>query len=393
MDIAIEKILILQMLTFLAASLSLVAVMHGRTYRGLRFWVQGLLLTASAVGLTVFSHLIPEMFWIPLINAALAGSYSFLIAAILEFRKKQINHALLAIPVVLVIIIYTINGNNPTIRFILTSLTYFVQNLAIIALLLRKGEDRVNFRGKYLILLGSSFQAVAYGARILYGYKGQMIPYSMVDATQLQIFTVLSLQVTVILISFGFLFMVIEASEAEIHRLLKTDNLTGLWNRRMADELGQNAWQKHASTADKPLSLILMDIDHFKGINDSCGHIAGDTILREFGDANKRALRPTDAICRWGGEEFIVILPHTLEEEARELAERLRKNTESMRYSHNMSVTASYGYTACGIDEDWTQCVQRADQALYLAKNSGRNRVVGLSRDSVDIPVALATPD
>lgn len=121
-----------------------------------------------------------------------------------------------------------------------------------------------------------------------------------------------------------------------------------------------------------------LDIDHFKHINDTFGHLKGDEILKEVAGVLKTTLRETDICARYGGEEFMLVLEHADKEKAKICAERLRQLIEARKFlqsEENFSVTASLGYTTYRPKEELSQMISRADEALYRAKNSGRNRV------------------
>jgi len=159
-----------------------------------------------------------------------------------------------------------------------------------------------------------------------------------------------------------------------------TDQLTGLHNRgymsRHLDTL-----MKNASEA-KPISFLIMDIDYFKSVNDTHGHDIGDEVLREFASRISANVRGIDLACRYGGEEFVVVMPDTDSAFALSVAERLRRSVEATPFAisrppNNINVTVSVGI-ACsfGSDDSSEKLLHRADQALYRAKREGRNRVV-----------------
>ena len=160
-----------------------------------------------------------------------------------------------------------------------------------------------------------------------------------------------------------------------------TDALTGLFNRRyMESHLGTLIEQ--AAARGKPLSALVVDIDYFKAINDSHGHDAGDDVLRDFALRIKRSIRGIDLACRYGGEEFVIIMPETDMAVAAMVAERLRRRIAAEPFaiaqgSRQIPVTISIGIAGLrGKDDTAPALLKRADQALYRAKRDGRNRVV-----------------
>jgi two-component system cell cycle response regulator len=159
-----------------------------------------------------------------------------------------------------------------------------------------------------------------------------------------------------------------------------TDQLTGLHNRRyMARHL--DTLMKNASDA-KPISFLIMDIDYFKAVNDTYGHDVGDEVLRDFASRIGANVRGIDLACRYGGEEFVVVMPDTDAGFAYTVAERLRQSIELTpfpisRAPHKINVTASIGIaSSTGNGDDSDKLLHRADQALYRAKREGRNRVI-----------------
>jgi len=160
-----------------------------------------------------------------------------------------------------------------------------------------------------------------------------------------------------------------------------TDGLTGLYNRRyMESHLATLAEQ--ASGRNKPLAVLVLDIDYFKSINDTYGHDAGDDVLREFAIRVRKSIRGIDLACRYGGEEFVIVMPETDMAVAATVAERLRRRiaTEPFPIAQGqraIDVTISIGIAALeGANDSSAQLLKRADQALYRAKRDGRNRVV-----------------
>ncbi|MBB3138037.1 two-component system cell cycle response regulator [Rhizobium pisi] len=163
--------------------------------------------------------------------------------------------------------------------------------------------------------------------------------------------------------------------------LAVTDPLTGLYNRRYLDN-HLNVLFNRSMARGRPLSVLITDIDRFKQVNDTYGHDGGDEVLREFANRVRSTIRGADLACRYGGEEFVVVMPDTSPEVAATVAERLRAAVESTSFAlkHSgqaLSVTASFGIAsriASVLTPD--QLMKQADLALYEAKNTGRNRVV-----------------
>ncbi len=162
--------------------------------------------------------------------------------------------------------------------------------------------------------------------------------------------------------------------EEKLHQLSITDTLTGLFNRNHFQTLSETEMSRSARYGI-PLSFIMFDIDHFKRINDTYGHDNGDVVLKAIADLVRRKVRDTDSLFRWGGEEFILMLPHTTSNEAVVLAERIRLDIEQIVHEGIGKVTCSFGVTAYRGREPGQVLFNRLDGLLYESKNSGRNRV------------------
>ena len=162
----------------------------------------------------------------------------------------------------------------------------------------------------------------------------------------------------------------------------KTDIITGLYNRRAYYEISEIEYQR-LLRHPKELSVIMFDIDYFKSINDNYGHSTGDEILNRIGNIVKNIIREYDYAFRMGGDEFLVLLPESNDQQASQLAERIRKAIENYTLLKNpkLVITASFGiaqYTQ--MDTSIEKLTRRADEALYQAKKAGRNRVEVIDR-------------
>ena len=160
----------------------------------------------------------------------------------------------------------------------------------------------------------------------------------------------------------------------ELERLSLTDKLTGLFNRSKIDAAIEREIAR-SQRFGQPFSLIMLDIDHFKLVNDTYGHQVGDKVLIAVSSVLSGNTRETDILGRWGGEEFIVICPHTDGVGILNLAEGLRLKFEAYDFPVVEHKTASFGVTTYRNGDQPTEIVRRADEALYAAKNNGRNRV------------------
>jgi diguanylate cyclase (GGDEF)-like protein/PAS domain S-box-containing protein len=173
--------------------------------------------------------------------------------------------------------------------------------------------------------------------------------------------------------------------EHELRRLATVDMLTGAYNRRYFTEQAERLLSR-CQGDDQPVALLLVDIDHFKHVNDTWGHAAGDEALRQVCQSCVRRLRPGDVFARWGGEEFVLLLPGAGAEGALRAAERLRASIADMaiRFQRaQFSLTLSIGIAIAGPGEALDDLARRADRSLYAAKAAGRNRAVLIEAESL----------
>lgn len=165
-----------------------------------------------------------------------------------------------------------------------------------------------------------------------------------------------------------------ETLHAQIARMAAEDSLTGLYNRRIINELIQYEIER-SERYKKGFSIIIVDIDFFKRVNDRHGHLAGDELLKKFAHILQDTIRHTDKVGRWGGEEFVVLCPETKPEGAESLANKIREKIESTTFNDFGKQTASFGIACYQQGSTLDSMISHADEALYTAKNSGRNRV------------------
>ena len=175
-------------------------------------------------------------------------------------------------------------------------------------------------------------------------------------------------------------------SNKELEMKANVDVLTRIWNRRAILEIAEI---EYGNLRSRPVAVLLIDLDHFKTINDAYGHAAGDEVLRVTGQRLRACVRPADAVGRYGGEEFIVVMTSARPEDVAAVAERIRASAsnEPIRFEgHVITWTCSVGYTIGTTDDPLDTLINCADQALYQAKSAGRDRVA--SKTLPEPPVA-----
>ncbi|UYN90679.1 MAG: GGDEF domain-containing protein [Anaerolineales bacterium] len=208
---------------------------------------------------------------------------------------------------------------------------------------------------------------------------GTSQPANQMDAAAFSIMRGLNFGAAIFAIS-GILwryFHIVTEQQAELTQLATTDLLTGLHNRRMMSELAEREVARSLRHG-LPLAILMCDLDHFKSINDAHGHAAGDAALAGFAELLKTTVRESEAICRWGGEEFLVLLPNTDLSGAAIVAERIRGAVERTALEvggKSNYLTITIGAASLRPSEDFQQFLKRADDALYAGKHAGRNQV------------------
>jgi diguanylate cyclase (GGDEF)-like protein len=168
----------------------------------------------------------------------------------------------------------------------------------------------------------------------------------------------------------------IEMQQRELEDRAVTDVLTGLYNRTLLASTLEQAMEQ-SRRAGTPMTLLALDLDGFKAVNDTMGHAAGDKVLQGVADALRSRVRRSDTAFRFGGEEFLILLFDTDQEEGLRVAEELRAAVEARPLVPGRAVTVSIGAAAFAGDDDWEEWVKRCDENLYRAKARGRNVVVG----------------
>ena len=169
--------------------------------------------------------------------------------------------------------------------------------------------------------------------------------------------------------------MKLEESLVKLEYLSNTDDLTQIYNRRKFEQKFKEEISRSKRTK-LPFSLIMFDIDFFKEVNDEFGHIVGDQVLVRLTEEITTQVRLEDTFARYGGEEFVIILSNSNIEQVIEKAEKLREHVKEVEFNNGISITLSFGVTQFNIGESSEEMFQRVDEALYEAKEAGRDSVV-----------------
>ena len=351
---------------------------------GLRPLIVALALHALAYTLYALRGRIPDALSILVANLAVTGGYALVALAVAGFQRRRLSPLLLWSPVALFAVALCVFYSDFAARVAASSAVYFVQDLMLLWLLVG-GMRRTVGRGQHLIIVGVAINLVIMVYRAWIAIVSEHFVARLSDPGTSQTLVYLSAFVSLNLVAIGFVLMTKEAADEKTRQMAMTDKLTGCWNRFRVEECAQQEMLRRQRYA-APVSLIVIDIDHFKPINDQYGHVAGDRVLQRFALTVQAGLRATDTLGRWGGEEFVVVMPETPLAAAVDTAERIRRAVEACDCGDGLRVTACFGVAACLPGDSWERWLQRADAALYQAKAQGRNRVVGDPASAASLP-------
>lgn len=244
------------------------------------------------------------------------------------------------------------------------------------ALVLLRGSQREERARRFLaasFLLLASLMLL----RLLTGISGIHESKGLHEVSWVHSTFYLSVFVIFYCMSIGFMLMAREQLMLDLARRATTDALTGAYNRHAFEPIAETALAQ-IERHQQPVSLLMIDLDHFKAINDQHGHLVGDQVLKAVTQVIRRELRGGDVLARYGGEELAVLLPGTDAHAAHQLGERLRERIESTQWpfaNEPLHLTASFGLATAVQPETLHDLIQAADQALYAAKAGGRNQL------------------
>ena len=379
MILDLRTLLIVMIATSLLLAVSLMVAVGPRFRDGLGKWTGAMLLQAVVSGLFAARDNWSEHVTIVLPNALFITCLTLQAAAIREFYGRPTSRWWHVLPALLVAILFALALDKFMSRVILSGVIFGAGSLALAIMVQRLNrEDRGSAR--WLLLTGYLIGAATLFSRALVGIVDPGSIPGFLTPSPFQGITFLFGFAVVLVTSLGFLLLHKERGEETAQQLALIDPLTGAFNRRTFLELAEKEIAR-TRRAKGSLSLIMLDLDHFKQINDRNGHLAGDEVLKGVVAVVLSCLRKEDFLVRYGGEEFCILLPSVAIDRAAAMSERIREAVEQARFSFNgraLRVTVSIGVAPLSSsgDEGVDKLVNRADDALYSAKKAGRNRVV-----------------
>ena len=389
-------LIIAALLTALVTTVLYAVWSFNRNIPGLRLWMVSFLLGS------VFSVSLLVRDWFPEVVAVVISqgsvslaAYLCLMASRMYMGRRPFSHwyAVVGIGALMVASVYfTVVQPHLGMRFVFVGLGAGTCFLLTARTMADGGVRRVPAR--YLFALVAGLHGLFLLLRPALFKLAPVAPGGLPDAglvTLVSQFVLLEDIVAVVLLGFGALMLANEFITSELRHLAEMDPLTNVFNRRAFLTLLDKAISA-AQRTGTAVPVLVMDLDHFKNINDTWGHRAGDDVLRHFVMLAHRCLRKEDVMGRLGGEEFAIFLPNASAAGALAVAERLRALVEAQPVAtgpQSIPLTVSVGVTLCAHGDAAGAALQRADEAMYLAKERGRNRVE-VSEKIVGIPVAPA---
>ena len=365
----------------LSATLAISVGIAARTQlrEGMGYWALGLLAHTVVYLLFAMRGQVSDWLSVVLGNVLLSSVFALFAEGVFQFQRRRPSRWLLWSPVFLVAILFSALLPWYLARVVVGALIFVFQSLVVVVAVLQKRKETVGV-GQYFLVTGflvliallllQGVGVVLHRAEI----KSVLSPHWVPSL----VFLVSAL--CTVVVSQGLILMAKERADERNRRLAMRDELTGLINRRsLLEALAQQLAM--ARRQGQPLALLMIDIDYFKHVNDSHGHLSGDKVLKAVAQAIAGRTRAQDLPGRLGGEEFLVILPNTTAQGAVQLAEILRQGIETTEFQSAagkpVAITVSVGVCEQGqfIAAQCDDMINAADQALYLAKQKGRNRV------------------
>lgn len=367
----------------MAGILQLMSLATIQRIAGIRYWVSGVLLAAIASSLIVLRDAAPAWLTFTGANTAVMLAYSCFWIGSAKYFGQPINiqsWAVFFIITWLVQAYFTYGLESLRGRYISTTGFILVASLMhsmVFAREIYRGQIVDKQLRLGTIFTGSCivFSTLIFGARWVHAVFLPQNGHGILDTSLPQVLYLGAYSFGLVIMSIGFLLLVSERIRRNFEDLAMADALTGVRSRRALIEAAHDLFQR-SRRSERPFCLMMLDLDHFKLVNDKYGHQVGDQVLQAFCRRIETALRSSDVLGRLGGEEFVVLMPDTNLRQANELAERLLK-TSSDSDPELPVLTVSIGISEWRKDDaSLDKLLGRADRALYAAKTGGRNQAV-----------------
>lgn len=375
------------------ASCLLIYSFYNSKFKGIKQTAYAFILSGSAFLLIGLRSYIPDILSIVLSNTLLVLSFFLIHLGFVYFyqfdsRVVKQFHAVLILSMTLFSCFFTYIDNSVNARIIVISFIVAMQSFYIMRTLL----SIRNIANLTLALAYSLFAVFFIFRGLATLFQSPLADF--MKGGLLHAISVIIFELLVFATTFGFVWIVSHRVQSALSEQASHDPLTKVLNRRALEEV-VNTESSKSLCNDLPMSVIMLDIDHFKCINDSYGHGRGDCVLIKVAEILMSNTRQYDSVSRIGGEEFIILLPNTLIENAKKIAENLRlkisENDYSLDVDDVIKVTASFGVTECNFKNDkWSKILERVDSGLYQAKSAGRNTVIACNSNNQDADTVSA---
>ena len=356
----------------------------GSRQDGLPYWAGALLLGAAGYTLFLLRGRVPDLLSIVLANALLSAMFSMVTAAVQCFQGRQPRWGRLLVAPACMAALMAYGLDSLAMRVVLANLMMAAQSLWVLRCLHSaspdgNGQAGTTGRGALLVTVGLSVESAVLLLRSASAPMFEQPGASLLMGNAVQTLTFMMVFIALLVTSMGFVFMGKDRADQRNLRLAAQDELTGLANRRATIAALEREVARSRRTR-QPLALMMVDVDHFKQVNDRHGHLAGDAVLRSICGTLVQRVRAQDTVGRYGGEEFLVVLPDTPRAGAARLAQELCAAVQATPCPWNgktIAVTVSIGVFGGLLEaqDQWDLLLHAADSALYRAKASGRNRV------------------
>lgn len=399
----VPTMLVMVIASFVMMAVAMAVVAWGRRHDGLLQWSVALLVNAVGHTLLLLRGQIPDVISIVGANGMLSGSLALLLAAIFQFQGRSARWMLFLVPPVMLVCLIALLADDFTERVALVGTVLGLQSLWAAGAIVRYRRSTVG-RGQWLVVAGLAAEAAVLLSRAFGAMLDLEAARSILDSSAVQTLTFLTTFSVVLVSSLGFIFMLRDRADENNRVMAARDPLTGVANRRsLVASLDRDV--ARALRTHESIAVMMVDIDHFKHVNDQYGHPVGDKVLCSVVDVLRERVRAQDLVGRYGGEEFMVVLPDTDMAGAERLARALCLAVAESRChvsaadvpgsgpgGLDIQVTVSIGVYAGrpAPDDSWDLLIAAADRALYQAKENGRNRVELAS--ALRSPGATAAP-
>lgn len=347
---------------------------------GMGKWTLALAIEAAMFVLYGVRGIWPDAVSIVVPNMMFALSLALKASALLEYFERRLPVWWVFLPPLTAGIFFYAALENFPLRTLVSGYV-FGSAMLVMAIMVHRIAP-TSKPARWMIMIGYLVAGITFLMRGLLVSLDPTLLKGFLVPTPFQVVSLMVAFIVVLITSIGFILLHLERAEESAQRLAVIDPLTDVFNRRTFLELADKEIAR-AQRTQSPLGFIMIDIDHFKKVNDENGHQAGDIVLKKVVEAMKVGLRREDLLVRYGGEEFCIVVPGVGVDQATLLAERAREAVQKLRIpikGNVIAVTISAGVTAMrrSVEESIEELISRADQALYEAKRGGRNRVVNV---------------